>query len=140
MPEKILFMCPHNAAKSVIALGYFRQLATRIGVDTVIDSAGTDPDDSVWPSVVELLQADDVDVTQEVPRMVTDKDLADSTRIISLGCDLTGLGDCSATIEHWDDVPMASEDLVASRDAILTRVKTLIDELSGRSKKKAPTG
>ena len=41
MSEKILFLCPHNAAKSVIAGGYCCQLAERHALDVVVDSAGT---------------------------------------------------------------------------------------------------
>ena len=128
MSEKILFMCPDNAAKSIITMGYFPLLAADSGVNASVDTAGTEPDESVWPTVVELLRADGVDVAQEVPRLVTAEDLKTATRVVSLGCDLTGLGDTTTKIEHWD-VPMPSAGLTASRDAVLAHVKTLIAEL-----------
>ena len=128
MSEKILFMCPHNAAKSIIAIGYFRQLAKRHELNVRADSAGTEPDEAIWASVSALLCQDGVDVSREVPRLVTAEDLADASRVVSLGCDVDTLRVTQAKVEHWD-VPLPSQDLKASRDAILTRVERLISEL-----------
>ena len=128
MSNLVLFLCPHNAAKSVLALAYFRDLAARHGLPHVADSAGTDPDAEVWPSVVELLRADGIAVPSERPRHVTDADLQRAFRIISLGCELSG-GEANVTVEHWNDVPAASADLVASRDAIRAHVEALVHEL-----------
>ena len=121
-------MCPHNAAKSVIAMGYFRQLAERHELDVAADSAGTEPDETIWPSVVELLSEDGVDVSGEVPRLATRQDLDDVSRVVSLGCDITVFGPDTDKIEYWE-VPLPSQDLHASRDAILARVEQLISEL-----------
>ena len=128
MSKKILFMCPHNAAKSIIAIGYFRQLAERDELDVTADSAGTEPDETIWPSVAELLEKDGVDVSGEVPRLVTRRDLDDVSRVVSLGCDISALGPTTAKVEHWD-VPLPSQDLQASRDAIRARVEQLVGEL-----------
>ena len=132
MSRKILFMCPHNAAKSIIAIGYFRQLAERHELDVSADSAGTEPDETIWSSVAELLEKDGIDVSGEVPRLVTRRDLDDVSRIISLGCDISSLELTAAKVEHWD-VPLPSQDLQASRDAIRARVEQLIEELASRS-------
>lgn len=132
MSKKILFMCPHNAAKSIIAIGYFRQLAERHELDVSADSAGTEPDETIWPSVAELLEKDGIDVSGEVPRLVTWRDLDDVSRIVSLGCDISALEPTAAKVEHWD-VPLPSQDLQASRDAIRARVEQLIEELASRS-------
>ena len=39
----VLFMCPHGAAKSVLASAYFKQLAAARGLRVRVDAAGTEP-------------------------------------------------------------------------------------------------
>lgn len=48
-PPTVLFMCPHGAAKSVLASAYFERLATERGLNVRVESAGTDPDPTVAP-------------------------------------------------------------------------------------------
>ena len=45
-PPTILFMCPHGAAKSVLASAYFQRLAKERGLNVHVASAGTEPDAS----------------------------------------------------------------------------------------------
>ena len=40
----VLFMCPHGAAKSVLASAYFQREAKARGLKVIVESAGTDPD------------------------------------------------------------------------------------------------
>jgi protein-tyrosine-phosphatase len=129
MSRTILFLCPHNAAKSVIAIAYFRQLAERYELDFRAGSAGTDPDAAVWPAIIELLRAEGLEVRDEPPCRVSAQDLDAAYRIISLGCAATELGIAEDRIEHWHDVPLASQDLPGSRDAIRVHVERLIGEL-----------
>ena len=42
-PPTILFMCPHGAAKSVLASAYFQRLAKERGLNVRVESAGTNP-------------------------------------------------------------------------------------------------
>jgi protein-tyrosine-phosphatase len=53
----LLFLCPHNAAKSVIAAAYCERLAAERDVTLRATSAGTDPDPGVSPSVAAALFA-----------------------------------------------------------------------------------
>jgi len=129
MSDTVLFLCPHNAAKSVIAVTYFRHLVAQAGLDLTADSAGTDPDAAVWPSVIELLHDDGLQADQRIPRHVTPEDLAGARRIISMGCDLPATAAHSSNVEHWDDLPLASQDLPAARDAIRAKVETLVAQL-----------
>jgi anti-sigma-K factor RskA len=50
-PPTVLFMCPHGAAKSVLASAYFERLAKARGLNVRVESAGTDPDPTVSPVV-----------------------------------------------------------------------------------------
>ena len=75
MPTKILFLCPHNAAKSLIAAELFNQMARESGIDALADSAGSEPSEGVMPVVVSMLAADGIDVSAYTPRRYTDDDL-----------------------------------------------------------------
>ncbi len=126
----ILFLCPHNAAKSVLAAAYFDQLARERGLDYRAASAGTSPDAAPSPAVVAMLRDEGIDVSVHRPRLVTSEDLTNAHRVISLGCDLDDLDGSNAWVDRWDDVPPASQDLSASRAAIPRRLNELVTELA----------
>lgn len=129
MSRTVLFLCPHNAAKSVIAAAYFERLATQVGLDFQANSAGTEPDAQAASAVVEMLKAEGIDVSKHVPRHVTREDLADAFRVLSLGCDVRAMAPSEATIAYWDDVPSPSQNLTAARSSILQHIEQLVSEL-----------
>ncbi len=104
MNPNILFLCPHHAAKSVIAEAYFNQFATQTGLPFTATSAGTEPDAVVSPVVVDMLGRDGLDVSRHQPRHVTPEELKIATRIISFGCTAQELGLNPEQIELWNDV------------------------------------
>jgi hypothetical protein len=50
-PTRVLFLCPHGAAKSVLASTYFVQQAAARGLRVKVDFAGTEPDAAIAPNV-----------------------------------------------------------------------------------------
>ena len=129
MSANILFLCPHNAAKSVIAAAYFNRLAQQIGLQLTADSAGTEPSETVSPNVVAMLGNEGIDVSHHQPRCVNAHELEAARRVISIGCTPEELGIGAERIEQWNDVPMVSKDPNGSRDAIRAHVERLIAEL-----------
>ncbi len=125
----IIFLCPHAAAKSVMASAYCRQMATEAGLDLTITAAGTEPDDVTAPAVANLLQSEGIDVTSHVPRRVTQEELNNADLIVSLGCNLDEFTPIQTTIEDWSDVPPPSQGLMEARDLIHTKVERLVDSL-----------
>ena len=133
----ILFVCQHGGAKSVIAASYFNQLGLPFHG---VAAAAEDPYEEVPAPVVELLQRDGVDVRDFKPRRVDDTDLDGAMRVVSIGCDLSGVPGSQpgtddglrARLSSWDDVPPASEDLEGSVAAIRRHVDALVAELRGR--------
>jgi protein-tyrosine-phosphatase len=85
MTQTVLFLCSHNAAKSVLAAAYFDQIAQQAGLPFLADSAGTEPEEAVSPDVRAMLARDGIDVTAYVPRQVTTQDLHMGAYIISMG-------------------------------------------------------
>lgn len=129
MTGTILFLCPHHAAKSVIAEAYFNRLAQQYNLPLRGDSAGTDPEDAASPAVADLLRGEGINVSEHQPRLVTKDELARAQRIISMGCTAEELGVASERVEQWTDVPMVSQDMLGARDAIRAHVEGLVAEL-----------
>jgi arsenate reductase (thioredoxin) len=129
MTQTILFMCPHGAAKSVLAAAYFNRSADQRGLPYHAEFAGTDPDDMISPTVLAMLQDGGFDAPAHNPRHVTGRDLAESALIVSIGCNLDGIAPPDAQVRDWSDVPPVSVDAAVALRAIHQRVDDLIDEL-----------
>jgi protein-tyrosine-phosphatase len=128
-PPTVLFMCPHGAAKSVLASTYVQRAAKERGLNVRVETAGTDPDPEIAPAVAAHLKKGGYDVPAAKPRRATDADMATADVVISIGCDLKGLPPAKGTLIRWDDVPAPSEDFKAADEKIRERVVQLVDEL-----------
>jgi arsenate reductase (thioredoxin) len=128
-PATVLFMCPHGAARSVLASAYFQRVAKERGLNVRVISAGTDPDAQVAPAVASHLTKKAYDVPIAKPRRVTAEDMATADVVISIGCDLKDLPAPRGTLLNWDDVPSTSEEFARADEKIRERVLQLVDEL-----------
>jgi protein-tyrosine-phosphatase len=126
----ILFLCPHNAAKSLLAVADFDRLAAARGLAYRAASAGTEPAGGPAPAVVAAMRAEGIDVAGYRPRSVTAEDIVGASRVVSLGCDVEDLPASPARIERWDDLPPVSQDLETARRVIRRRLEVLVDELA----------
>ena len=61
-PRRVLFVCLHGSAKSLIALEHFRRLAAERGIAVEAAAAGTAPDAEIPPHVVQGPLGDGIDV------------------------------------------------------------------------------
>jgi arsenate reductase len=129
MSRTVLFLCPHNAAKSVLAVAYFQRMADRLGLDLRADSAGTEPSANVSPAVVRLLVADGFAPPAARPRHVTTEELQTAFHVVSMGCAIDQLP-AGRSLTRWDDLPAVSDDPVVARDAIRRRVEQLAVRLA----------
>jgi protein-tyrosine-phosphatase len=127
--QHVLFMCPHGAAKSVLASAYFERLAKERGLNVRVQSAGTEPDAAIAPAVAAHLQRQGYTTPTTPPRKATAQDLAHADLVISLGCDLAGLPRPRGTLLQWDDIPSPSAEFDRADQAIRARVDALVDEL-----------
>lgn len=126
----ILFVCPHGAAKSVLAAAEFERAARERALPFHAACAGTDPDDHHAPAVVAALLRDGVDVSMQRPRPVSREDIARAHRVISLGCDRVALGSDAGRITRWDMIPPVSDGLNRAREVIRAQVAELVTELA----------
>jgi arsenate reductase (thioredoxin) len=128
-PPTVLFMCPHGAAKSVLASAYFKRAAKERGLNVQVISAGTEPDPQVAPVVASHLKQNGYEVPVATPHRVTADDMAAADVVVSIGCDLKGLPAPRGKLVTWDDVPAPSEDFAAADRRIRERVLALVEEL-----------
>lgn len=127
----ILFLCPHNALRSVIAAALFNRLADGRAQGV---SAGTEPDDRVNDRTITVLREVGIEVADEKPGRVTPEQLRQADRVISLGCPLEpDLAIIAAgKIEEWPMPDTANKPVEAVRevrDLIDVRVRQLLADL-----------
>jgi arsenate reductase len=136
-PTTVLFLCPHGAAKSVLASAYFQRVAKERGLNVRVEAAGTDPDPTVSRAVADHLRTNGYEVPVTKPRKVTRKDLAAADVVISMGCDLTGQPVRASTLQTWDEVPGPGQDLKGADEAIHRRVIALVEELLAQKQRQS---
>jgi len=127
-PRRVLFVCQHGAAKSVVGAAHFRRLAGERGLGIDAAAAGTAPDAELGPRAVKGLADEGLRAQPARPRPVTLHDLRTAVRVVSFGCDVTPAG--GQTVDRWDDVPAVSDGYEAARDRIVGRVETLVADLA----------
>jgi arsenate reductase len=132
----VLFVCTHNAGRSVAAKTLFNDQTAKLGLDLRAESAGTNPGERVNPSVRRVLESFKIDTSGELPKLMTDEMLAHKPRMVTMGCEVDaescpavnfidaedwGLPDPSKMIEDAEIVPLIHE--------IARRVNTLLQEM-----------
>ena len=125
--RRILFVCLHGAAKSVLAAIDCERLAAARGLEVTADFVGTEPDADIAPAVAAALRAEGLDLRGKKPRLVTRGDVAAADQVVAFGCDLGGASVAGTPIEQWADVPAVSDGLPAARAAIRARLDELMD-------------
>ena len=130
----VLFLCPHNALRSVIAAALFNQQAD--GRARAM-SAGTEPDERVHERTVTVLREVGIEVADETPGKVTLEQLQQADRVVSLGCPLPSelAAAAEGKIEEWPMPDTAGKPVEAVREVrelIRTRVQGLLAELNGQ--------
>ncbi|GBE18807.1 arsenate-mycothiol transferase ArsC2 [archaeon BMS3Abin16] len=130
--KTVLFVCVGNSARSQMAEALFNKHAPP---GWQAESAGTKPAESVSKKAVLAMKEIGIDLTDTVPKKLTTQMLSESSHVISMGC---GVEVCPANIYQnivdWeldDPVNLDMETVRKIRSAIETKVKELIQELTG---------
>ena len=132
MTEKpsVLFVCVHNAGRSQMAAAYLTHLA---GDRVEVRSAGSAPADAVNPAAVEAMAEEGIDMSAEIPKVLTDEAVRASDVVITMGCGDTCPIYPGKRYEDWklDDPAGQGVDAVRPiRDEIRRRIETLIGEIA----------
>ena len=125
----VLFVCIHNAGRSQMAAGFLSHLGEgRIEVR----SAGSAPADQINPAAVEAMKEVGIDITAEVPKILTDAAVEASDVVITMGCGDTCPFFPGKRYLDWvldDPAGQGVEAVRPIRDEIEKRVRVLIGEL-----------
>lgn len=125
VPE-VLFVCIHNGGRSQMAAGFLDHLAAgRVRVR----SGGSAPGERINPMVTAAMAEVGIDISAEVPKLVTDGAVRAADVVITMGC-----GDgCPVypgkRYEDWqltDPFGRTLEEVRPIRDEIERRVKILL--------------
>ena len=126
----VLFVCVHNAGRSQMAAALVNHLADdRIEVR----SGGTEPADQINPAAIAAMAELGIDITAQVPKVVTPEAVEASDVVITMGCGDTCPYFPGVSYRDWklDDPANQPLDTVrAIRDDIAERVRALIAELA----------
>ncbi|WP_104138192.1 arsenate reductase ArsC [Arthrobacter sp. ZGTC131] len=125
----VLFVCVHNAGRSQMAAAFLTSLA---GGRIEVRSAGSQPADKVNPAAVEAMAELGIDMSREIPKILTTEAVKESDVVITMGC-----GDeCpyfpGKRYEDWvleDPAGQGIDSVRPIRDEIRTRIEGLITEL-----------
>ena len=125
----VLFVCVHNAGRSQMAAAFLTHLA---GDKIEVRSAGSAPADSINPVVVAAMLEVGIDISSEVPKVLTTEAVQESDVVVTMGC-----GDACPFFPgkrylDWKLTDPAGGDLEGIRpirDAIRDLIVNLIDEL-----------
>lgn len=82
-PPTVLFLCVHNAGRSLAArvlLDHHAQGRVRV------ESAGSEPSDQLDPSVVAILAERGLDLSREFPKPLTNETAQAADVIVTMGC------------------------------------------------------
>jgi arsenate reductase len=129
----VLFVCVHNAGRSQMAAAFLTALA---GDCIEVRSAGSQPADQVNPAAVEAMREVGIDMSAEIPKVLTTEAVQASDVVITMGC-----GDeCpffpGKRYEDWvleDPAGQGVEAVRPIRDEIKGRIESLIASLTPAS-------
>jgi arsenate reductase (thioredoxin) len=125
----VLFVCVHNAGRSQMAAAYLTHLAQGA---IEVRSAGSQPADQVNPAAVEAMREEGIDISAELPKVLTTEAVKDADVVVTMGC-----GDeCpyfpGKRYEDWvleDPAGKGVDSVRPIRDDIKGRIQALISEL-----------
>ena len=126
----VLFLCPHGAAKSVLAMIYFEWLAAKENLTVNVKNAGTEPDSAINPKVDAQLKTEGIEFSGFVPPLLRDEDLEEADLVVSIGCISAESIPADTRYLDWSDVPMLSDDFDVCRSVIFEKVEQLVADLT----------
>ncbi len=127
--KTVLFICVHNSGRSQMAEAFFNQMAQ--GRARAI-SAGSQPADSVNPTVVKAMREAGIDISRNKPKLLTLEMMEGIDKAITMGCEnscpLTTVPTEDWGLEDPKDKPI--EQVRKIRDEIKDKVNRLVEQIA----------
>ena len=121
----VIFVCVHNAGRSQMAAAFLTHLS--LG-KVEVRSAGSAPADSINPAVVEALKEVGIDISNEIPKVLTTSAVEQSDVVITMGCGDTCPFFPGKRYLDWV-LPDPAGQGVADVRPIRDQIKKLVEEL-----------
>jgi protein-tyrosine-phosphatase len=128
-PPTVLFLCVHNAGRSLMAAALLERAARG---RAVARSGGSAPAERGNPVVAAAMAEVGIDVSRRVPARFTEDDLREADVVVTMGCGEACPALPGKPVEDWPVEDPAGKDLVAVRrirDDVARRVEALLDRL-----------
>ena len=125
----VLFVCVHNAGRSQMAAAFLTNLSQGA---IEVRSAGSQPAEKVNPAAVEAMAELGIDMSAEVPKVLTTEAVKESDVVITMGCGDTCPIFPGKRYEDWeleDPAGQGVDSVRPIRDDIRTRIEDLIASL-----------
>jgi arsenate reductase (thioredoxin) len=123
----VLFVCTHNAGRSQMAHAFFDRHTPD---DLRAESAGTDPQRHVWPTVVEAMAEVGIDLSARRPQKLSLEMQLHADWAVTMGC-----GDACpyvpTMVENWnipDPAGLPLADVRSIRDGIEEQIRQLVHQ------------
>ncbi len=132
VPPEVLFVCVQNAGRSQMAAALLAHHASgRIRVR----SAGSDPAETLNPTVVEAMREVGIEL-EGLPRPLEDEEVRAADAVVTMGCGDSCPVYPGKLYEDWELEDPAGKDLAAVRrirDEIDARVRGLVARLEAET-------
>lgn len=132
-PPVVLFLCVHNAGRSLAArvlMDHYAQGRVRV------ESAGSEPGDELNPSILAILDERGLDASKEFPKPLTESLAREADVVVTMGCgDVCPVHPGKKYLD-WDlDDPagMTVDETRPIVDEIDARVQRLLADLGVRN-------
>jgi protein-tyrosine-phosphatase len=127
---RVVFVCEHGAAKSVVAAEHFNRLAAERGLAVRAVARGAEPQDAPSKATAVGLRGEGIDPPIGAPLPLALADLQRAPRVVAFDCDAPTMKALRALGACWNDVPAIADGYAPARDAIHAHAAALVDEMS----------
>ena len=127
-PQTIVFVCLHGSVKSQVAAAHFNRIAKERGLSLVAVSRGIAVDPNIPTSIRQGLAADGLAPPDDVPVPLASADTAGAIEVFAFD-EVPNDRKGSREVTYWSDVPPATKDYVAARDAIVRHIEEAMTSL-----------
>ncbi|MFL5578910.1 MAG: hypothetical protein ACJ8AO_00920 [Gemmatimonadaceae bacterium] len=128
---RVVFVCEHGAAKSVVAAALFNRMAAERGLAAQAVARGTEPDTVIPAHVRDGLRADGADIGDARPQGLGAADGRGARLFVAFDVEVPAAVAGGAPVRRWDGTPSVMRGYDLGRDSIRVRVAELIAELDG---------
>jgi protein-tyrosine-phosphatase len=127
--KTIVFVCLHGSVKSQMAAAHFNKIAKERGLPYTAISRGIDVDSSIPTRIRDGLNLDGLAPLDDGPKPLTPNEANGAVKVIAFDT-VPDEKRGEAEVDYWSDVPPATRDYAAARDAIVHHIDGLLPTLA----------